>query len=104
MAAQPYFAKALFEYVAVEDTELSINKGARISAWISYTRSRLIRLPAGDFLTVEETNDSGWCLAKLGDRAGWVPADYIEKVREELPRIGIVILAAPACDTCADPG
>ena len=38
----PFFAKALFEYEAVEESELSVT--------------------AGDFLTVEEVNESGWCL------------------------------------------
>lgn len=40
----PFFAKALFEYSAVEESELSV--------------------AAGDFLTVEEVNESGWCLVR----------------------------------------
>ena len=40
----PFFAKALFEYEAVEESELSVT--------------------AGDFLTVEEVNESGWCLVR----------------------------------------
>jgi hypothetical protein len=40
----PFFAKALFEYDAVESSELSV--------------------VTGDFLTVEEVNESGWCLVR----------------------------------------
>jgi hypothetical protein len=29
--SQPYFAKALFDYTAVEDTELTVTKGARFA-------------------------------------------------------------------------
>jgi hypothetical protein len=38
----PFFAKALFDYEAVEASELTV--------------------VTGDFLTVEEVNESGWCL------------------------------------------
>lgn len=40
----PFFAKALFDYEAVESSELTV--------------------VAGDFLTVEEVNESGWCLVR----------------------------------------
>lgn len=42
----PFFAKALFDYEAVEPSELDVT--------------------TGDFLTVEEVNESGWCLVRLG--------------------------------------
>lgn len=57
-----FHAKALFAYEAVEESELAINEG--------------------DIVTVKEVNDSGWCLAELGERSGWVPSDYIEKIED----------------------
>jgi len=56
----PFFAKALFDYEAVESSELAV--------------------VAGDFLTVEEVNESGWCLARKGDFNGWLPTDYVQRV------------------------
>jgi len=55
-----FTAKVLFDYTAVEDTELSVSKDA--------------------IVVVEEVNDSGWCLARLGTAAGWIPLDYVEKI------------------------
>lgn len=40
----PFFATALFAYEAVEGSELSVS--------------------AGEFLTIEEVNESGWCLVR----------------------------------------
>lgn len=40
----PFFATALFAYEAVEGSELSV--------------------AAGEFLTIEEVNESGWCLVR----------------------------------------
>jgi len=60
--AEGFWAKALFDYKAVESTELSVNKN--------------------DVVFVEEQNDSGWCLAKKGDSSGWLPTDYVEKSEE----------------------
>jgi len=60
--ASPYFARVLFDYEAVEETELSVSKD--------------------ETLTVEETNESGWCLCRTKDKAGWVPADYLEKIKD----------------------
>ena len=105
----PFFARALFDYEAVESSELGVI--------------------AGDFLTVEEVNESGWCLvsphryrlqtvhsghgmiqsrsaaittyvfsdnnksslfstvidllfqARKGDSNGWLPTDYVQRVR-----------------------
>jgi paxillin len=56
-----FWARALFDYKAVEGTELSVD-----------------RL---DYVYVEEQNDSGWCLAKKWgtDLSGWLPTDYVEK-------------------------
>lgn len=62
MDSLPYFARALFDYDAVEDTEMSVRKG--------------------DYMQIEEINDTGWCLGKIGDRAGWLPVDYVEKVND----------------------
>ncbi len=56
----PFFARALFDYEAVEASELSVYEG--------------------DFLTVEEVNESGWCLARKGDENGWLPTDYVQRV------------------------
>jgi len=55
-----YRAEALFDYEAVEETELDIK--------------------TGDIVTVEENNDSGWSLVRLGDKTGWVPSDYVEQL------------------------
>jgi len=60
--AEGFWAKALFDYKAVESTELSVNKN--------------------DIVFVEEQNDSGWCLAKKTDQSGWLPTDYVEKTEE----------------------
>lgn len=60
-----YTAKALFDYDAVEETELSIR--------------------VDDIVFVEENNESGWCLARKGDKEGWIPTDYVEKIDDDLP-------------------
>lgn len=61
-----YTAKALFDYDAVEDTELTIF--------------------VGDVVIVEEDNESGWCLATKQvngmDKSGWIPTDYVEKIAD----------------------
>eukprot|EP00808_Paulinella_micropora_P008647 g53428.t1 len=59
-----FIAKALFDYEAVESTELSIVKGDRI--------------------IVQEQNESGWCLGqKEGtELSGWLPTDYVEKIED----------------------
>ena len=62
MSGLPFFARALFDYDAVESTELS--------------------LTTGDSVVIEEVNESGWSLARAKgtDRVGWIPTEYIEKV------------------------
>jgi hypothetical protein len=57
----PYFAKALFEYKAVEDTELSIAKGITIIPSTTCTCKWVLICYwfIGDFMTVEEINDTG---------------------------------------------
>jgi len=60
--SSPFFARVLFDYEAVEETELSVSKDETV--------------------TVEETNESGWCLCRTKDKAGWVPADYLEKLKD----------------------
>ena len=62
MSGLPFSARALFEYEAVESTELS--------------------LTIGDCVTIEEVNESGWSLARhpTSDRVGWIPTEYIEKI------------------------
>jgi paxillin len=61
-----YTAKALFDYDAVEDTELTIF--------------------VDDIVIVEEDNESGWCLATKrvngADKSGWIPTDYVEKIAD----------------------
>jgi paxillin len=61
-----YTAKALFDYDAVEDTELTIF--------------------VDDVVIVEEDNESGWCLATKRvngiDKSGWIPTDYVEKIAD----------------------
>ena len=68
MSGLPFVARALFDYEAVESTELS--------------------LTSGDTVSIEEVNESGWSLARLvsstdgqptADRIGWIPTEYIEK-------------------------
>jgi len=58
-----YKAKALFDYEAVEETELDIKKN--------------------DIVSIEENNDSGWSLARMGNKTGWIPFDYVEKLDSE---------------------
>eukprot|EP00457_Paulinella_chromatophora_P005719 gb/GEZN01005736.1/.p1 GENE.gb/GEZN01005736.1/~~gb/GEZN01005736.1/.p1 ORF type:complete len:524 (-),score=104.11 gb/GEZN01005736.1/:76-1647(-) len=62
-----FIAKALFDYEAVEPTELSILTGDRI--------------------IVQEQNESGWCLGmKEGtELSGWLPTDYVEKIADYTP-------------------
>ena len=69
MSGLPFIARALFDYDAVESTELN--------------------LTTGDTVSIEEVNESGWSLARLissitgqptADRIGWIPTEYIEKV------------------------
>ena len=66
-----YTAKALFDYDAVEDTELTIF--------------------VGDVVIVEEDNESGWCLATKQvngvDKSGWIPTDYVEKIGDYIENI-----------------
>jgi hypothetical protein len=75
---KPYSATALFDYNAVEDTELTIQEG--------------------DVVIVEENNASGWCLATLGNMSGWIPSDYVEKIGDApvvLEDVGIDELPPP---------
>ena len=69
MSGLPFTARALFDYEAVESTELN--------------------LTTGDTVSIEEVNESGWSLARLlssvtgqptADRIGWIPTEYIERV------------------------
>jgi len=60
-----FWASCIFDYQAVEETELSVTKG--------------------DKIFIEEQNDSGWSLARLGDKSGWIPTDYVEKLAEQPP-------------------
>ena len=69
MSGLPFMARALFDYDAVEPTELN--------------------LTTGDTVSIEEVNESGWSLARLvssmlgqptTDRIGWIPTEYIEKI------------------------
>jgi DNA-binding transcriptional regulator YiaG len=63
MSGLPFLARALFDYDAVESTELSMT--------------------TGDSVMIEEVNASGWSLARQqnGDgHVGWIPTEYIEKV------------------------
>lgn len=59
-----FIAQALFDYDAVEETELSIKKGDRI--------------------IIQEQNESGWCLGIREDteESGWLPTDFVEKIED----------------------
>jgi hypothetical protein len=59
------FARALYEYAAVEEGELSFQEGARIEV--------LMR------------DDSGWWQGQCGDTIGWFPAEYVSEIKEPSP-------------------
>eukprot|EP00823_Brevimastigomonas_motovehiculus_P007099 TRINITY_DN6113_c0_g1_i1.p1 TRINITY_DN6113_c0_g1~~TRINITY_DN6113_c0_g1_i1.p1 ORF type:complete len:577 (-),score=171.57 TRINITY_DN6113_c0_g1_i1:657-2387(-) len=62
MSFSPYQGKVVYEYKAVETTELTV--------------------APGEIVNVKEVNDSGWGLVEIvsdTNRSGWVPIDYIEK-------------------------
>lgn len=52
-------ARALYDYKATNDTELSFN--------------------AGDILNINDQDDSGWWYAELNGQMGFVPSNYIEE-------------------------
>lgn len=56
-------ARALYDYDATNDTELSFR--------------------AGDILTITEQDESGWWFAELNGAAGFVPNNYVEVLPEE---------------------
>jgi len=55
-------AKALFDYEAANDTELSFK--------------------AGDILTVTEQDASGWWYAELNNKQGFVPNNYVTEIKD----------------------
>jgi len=71
-----YNAQVKFDYEAVESTELSIK--------------------VGDIVGVEESNETGWCLVVMGDREGWVPTDFIERIEDEPAPPPVAAAPAPA--------
>lgn len=58
-------ARALFDYEATNDTELSFK--------------------AGDILTVSEQDESGWWYAEINGKQGFVPNNYLTVVEEGEP-------------------
>jgi len=56
-------ARALFDYEAANDTELSFK--------------------AGDILSVTEQDTSGWWYAELNGKQGFVPNNYVEEIKPE---------------------
>jgi hypothetical protein len=55
-------AKALFDYEAANDTELSFK--------------------AGDILTITEQDESGWWYAELNNKQGFVPNNYVAEIKD----------------------
>ena len=84
MSDLPFVARALFDYDAVESTELN--------------------LTTGDTVSIEEVNESGWSLARLlssaagqptDERIGWIPTEYIEKVGSGGEEAGAIEVGRP---------
>jgi len=57
-ATQPAKARALFDYAATCDTELSFAEG--------------------DILAITDQDDSGWWYAELNGKVGFIPKNYVE--------------------------
>lgn len=53
-------ARALYEYEATNENELSF--------------------PEGAILNIQEKDDSGWWFAELGGKTGFIPNNYVEVV------------------------
>lgn len=68
--------RALYDYAAVEEGELSFSEGSRIDI--------LVR------------DDSGWWQGVNGDTVGWFPAEYVNEVRDVAPTPVSVSVPAPA--------
>jgi len=61
LPSQPFKVRGVYDYVATCDTELSFKEG--------------------DILMISEKDESGWWYAQMGNKAGFVPNNYVEPIQ-----------------------